>query len=230
MTEQQERVAQQQQVQWYYVSQGQRVGPVGEEELRRVVAAGQLYGTDLVWREGMAQWVPVAQVAELVPAGGMPLAYGVASYAPQWGVEYAGFWLRFVAAFIDGLVTGVGGAIIGGIIGGIAGGSGYGPNTPAWGGVSAVIQLLSIVMGWLYSALMESSKTQATLGKMALGLRVTDLEGRRISFGKATGRHFGKIVSWIILAIGFMMAGWTEKKQALHDIMAGTLVVKKGGM
>ncbi len=74
---------------------------------------------------------------------------------------------------------------------------------------------------------MESSPQQATLGKMALGLKVTDLRGEPISFGKATGRYFGKFVSELILYVGFMMAGWTEKKQALHDIMAGTLVVKK---
>jgi uncharacterized RDD family membrane protein YckC len=59
---------------------------------------------------------------------------------------------------------------------------------------------------------------------MALGLVVTDLDGQRISFGKASGRHFGKIISSLILCIGFIMAGFTERKQALHDIMAGTLV------
>ena len=62
---------------------------------------------------------------------------------------------------------------------------------------------------------------------MALGLQVTDLEGRRISFGRASGRFFGKIISAMILYIGFMMAGFTEKKQALHDMIAGTLVIRK---
>ncbi len=74
---------------------------------------------------------------------------------------------------------------------------------------------------------MESSPNQATLGKMALSLKVTDMNGERVTFGRATGRHFGKYVSAIILLIGFMMAGWTAKKQALHDMMAGTLVVKE---
>jgi uncharacterized RDD family membrane protein YckC len=74
---------------------------------------------------------------------------------------------------------------------------------------------------------MESAPQQATLGKMALGLKVTDLQGEPISFARATGRYFGKIVSSLIFFVGFMMTGWTEKKQALHDIMAGTLVVKK---
>lgn len=79
---------------------------------------------------------------------------------------------------------------------------------------------------WLYFSIMESSKAQATIGKMALSLKVTDMEGNRISFGRATGRFFGKFISEIILMIGFMMAGWTEKKQALHDMMADTLVIR----
>ena len=72
---------------------------------------------------------------------------------------------------------------------------------------------------------MESSSKQATLGKLALGIVVTDLNGNRISFGRATGRYFGKIVSGMIFAIGYIMAGITERKQALHDIMASCLVV-----
>lgn len=84
-----------------------------------------------------------------------------------------------------------------------------------------------LILGWLYYALMESSSRQATLGKMALGIIVTDTEGQRVSFAKATGRHFGKIVSGIILYIGFIMIAFTEKKQGLHDIMANCLVVIK---
>jgi uncharacterized RDD family membrane protein YckC len=76
-------------------------------------------------------------------------------------------------------------------------------------------------------ALQESSEYQCTLGKRVLKIYVTDLEGRRISFGQATGRHFGKIVSAIILGIGYIMAGFTEKKQGLHDMMAGTLVKRR---
>jgi uncharacterized RDD family membrane protein YckC len=87
--------------------------------------------------------------------------------------------------------------------------------------------LVILILQWLYYALMESSNKQATLGKLALGIVVTDLSGGRISFGRATGRYFGKIISGLILYIGFIMAGLTEKKQALHDIMASCLVVLK---
>jgi uncharacterized RDD family membrane protein YckC len=74
---------------------------------------------------------------------------------------------------------------------------------------------------------MESSVKQATLGKLAIGIIVTDLQGSRITFGRATGRYFGKILSSLILSIGYIMAGFTEKKQALHDMIAGCLVVMK---
>jgi uncharacterized RDD family membrane protein YckC len=85
----------------------------------------------------------------------------------------------------------------------------------------------SIALQWLYEAFMTSSSKQATLGKMAMGVVVTDLAGNRISFGRATGRFFGKLLSGIILMIGYLMQPFTEKKQALHDILAGTLVVKQ---
>ncbi len=90
-----------------------------------------------------------------------------------------------------------------------------------------IIGLLAFILQWLYFALMESSKNQATLGKMIVGIIVTDLYGNRISFGKASGRFFGKILSGIILNIGYIMAAFTEKKQALHDMIAGCLVVNK---
>ena len=75
---------------------------------------------------------------------------------------------------------------------------------------------------------MESSEHQGTLGKMALGLTVTDMQARPVSFARASGRFFSKMITGMIpLAIGYIMAGFTEKKQALHDIIAGCLVLRK---
>ncbi|HET6419560.1 MAG TPA: RDD family protein [Geobacteraceae bacterium] len=88
-------------------------------------------------------------------------------------------------------------------------------------------KIFSIVLHWLYFTIMESSSYQATLGKMAIGIKVTDYDGRRISFFRANGRYFGKFLSMLIFGIGFLMAGFTRKKQALHDMLAGTLVVMK---
>jgi len=88
--------------------------------------------------------------------------------------------------------------------------------------------LVFLILVWLYFAGMESSARQATFGKSVMSLRVTNYEGQRISFGHATGRFFAKIVSGMIpFAIGYIMAAFTEKKQALHDLIAGTLVLRK---
>jgi uncharacterized RDD family membrane protein YckC len=131
--------------------------------------------------------------------------------------DYAGFWRRVVAAILDGFVVGIVTVPLTLALGG---------DTPGSSNYSPAASSLSIGIVWLYSALMESSAKQATLGKMALGIIVTDLEGRRIGFGKATGRHFAKFLSALILGIGFLMVAFTERKQGLHDILAGTLVVR----
>ncbi len=153
---------------------------------------------------------------------------------------YAGFWWRFLAYIIDDLIISFVNFILiapvwvlfGLSVAGVIHREDY-EHCPEWLGiVGPAISLIiyavfvSILVKWLYFALMESSKYQATLGKMAIGIKVTDMTGHRISFARATGRYFGKIISGMILYIGYMMAGFTEKKQALHDMMAETLVVK----
>jgi uncharacterized RDD family membrane protein YckC len=95
-------------------------------------------------------------------------------------------------------------------------------------GVIFVLLPITVVVTWLYFASMESSERQGTLGKMALGLFVTDMHGKRISFARASGRFFAKFITGLIpFFIGYIMAGFTEKKQALHDMIAGCLVLKK---
>jgi uncharacterized RDD family membrane protein YckC len=152
---------------------------------------------------------------------------------------YAGFWLRVVAHLIDGLLAGIAFCFV--FLAGIAAiGIGYfrdlihqtnNPEDIFTPGLIAIIFLfssISIVMMWIYYAWMESSSYQGTLGKMALGLYVTDLEGRRISFARASGRYFAKLITSLIpLGIGYAMAGFTEKKQALHDMIASCLVLRK---
>jgi predicted Zn finger-like uncharacterized protein len=133
---------------------------------------------------------------------------------------YAGFWKRCAAAIIDGFSLMIGGFIIGGFIGLI-----YSLTMETSQGSDILGNVVGIALGWLYFAIMESSSKQGTLGKMALGIKVTDLSGNAISFGKATGRHFSKIISMIILSIGYLLAAFTPKKQGLHDMMAGCLVV-----
>ncbi len=144
------------------------------------------------------------------------------------GAAYGGFWIRVVAAIIDGVLVRVvvsplhllfGGLGLAGMLGGLPhAGIGLGI---LGGGVTLIALLFG---GWLYEALMESSSYQATLGKMVCGMKVTDLYGNRISFGRATGRHFAKFLSAMLLGIGYIMVGFTERKQGLHDLLAGTLV------
>ncbi|MFZ0479104.1 MAG: RDD family protein [Terriglobales bacterium] len=165
-----------------------------------------------------------------VPASGYPAppAYPVT----QAGVRYGGFWIRVVAVIIDAILVrvvvhpvaaifGIGGLAVSGLGLGLGHGVASLPLLIFGGGVLA---LLTIGASWLYEALMESSSYQATLGKMIFGMKVTDVYGNRISFARATGRHFAKILSGMILGIGFIMVGLSERKQGLHDLLAGTLV------
>ena len=134
---------------------------------------------------------------------------------------YAGFWRRVAAVLIDTIPL----AIMSWIIG-----SATETHSMFWWDAEDATDMrgfvLSALVMWLYFALSESSRTQATLGKMIVGLYVTDEDGRRISFGRATGRHFGKYISGVILGIGFLMAGFTARKQGLHDMLARTLVMR----
>lgn len=142
-------------------------------------------------------------------------------------MQYGGFWRRFVAYIIDAIVLYIV-AIPIFMIAGVGNMMSMDPAAqPEIGAGFWIAYLAVIVINWLYFALLESSGKQATLGKMALGMVVTDLDGNRISFGKATGRFFGKLLSGLILLIGYIMAAFTERKQALHDMLAGTLVLKR---
>jgi uncharacterized RDD family membrane protein YckC len=140
--------------------------------------------------------------------------------------QYAGFLARFAAALLDGIILAIINSIISfivaAVLGTVLGGS---ESAAALAGV--LVSLVGFVIGWLYYAFQESSPKQATIGKQALGIVVTDLDNRQISFGKATLRYFAKILSGLILLIGYIMAAFTERKQALHDLLAGTLVVPR---
>ncbi|MCR9142204.1 MAG: RDD family protein [bacterium] len=91
-----------------------------------------------------------------------------------------------------------------------------------------MLMLTPLWVGWLYFALMESSENSATLGKMALNIVVSDRFGRRITFERATGRYFAKIISGFTFGVGYLMAAFSSRKQALHDIIAGCLLLYRG--
>ena len=135
---------------------------------------------------------------------------------------YGGFWIRLVAYLIDGVLLYLVTLPLGFFL----------PKTVSveggilWGAF-LLVGVTSVVLPWLYFAGFESSSMQGTLGKKVLGLKVIGSDGNRISFLRATGRYFAKILSTLILGIGFIMIAFTEKKRGLHDMLAGTFVIKK---
>lgn len=160
-------------------------------------------------------------------------------------LRHAGFLLRFVAYFIDRLIVGFISFVVILPMLAIFGISLFsmsrvtdlsnfeslddGAKFALIMGVIAaysIFIIIAVTISWLYYSLMESSQRQATLGKLAAGIKVTDINGNRISFLQATGRYFAKILSGLMFGIGYLMIIFTEKKQGLHDILAGTLVVR----
>lgn len=112
-------------------------------------------------------------------------------------IEYASFGERLLARIIDGFIILI----------------------PSY--------IIPIIAPWLYFALQESSKSGSTVGKSAMGIRVTDMNGERIGFGPATGRFFGQILSVMTLFIGYFMMLFNSRRQTLHDMMAGTIVIRR---
>lgn len=135
----------------------------------------------------------------------------------------AGFWKRFSALVIDYLVLMVISIPVFVVIAVVMGVSGTQPGT----GFELLTNAFSLVLGWAYYCLQESSRAMGTLGKRARGLKVVRTDGSRISLARATGRYFAKIPSALILCIGFLMAAFTERKQGLHDMLADTLVISE---
>jgi len=138
--------------------------------------------------------------------------------------SYGGFWKRVIAYLIDGLIiaapiTMIFGTVIPDVM--------TADNVQARPFAVTVPQLVMIIASWIYFAGLESSEWQATIGKKILGMKVTDTEGQRINFIKASVRYVAKILSSFILMIGFIMVAFTAKKKGLHDYIAGTTVVNQ---
>jgi uncharacterized RDD family membrane protein YckC len=264
---------------WYYAQGSERFGPLTEEQFQQAAGAGTVNSATLVWREGMAQWLPYGQVA----GGGVAVAEGgvcsqcrrsfpaddlvmyeghvvCAECKPTFlqriregviapvALRYAGFWIRLVAMlFIDGILLGVvqvalAFAVVGTIM--------FTRNPEA--GLTGRLLLLTIInntISLLYETIMVG-RYGATLGKMALGLRVVTPSREPIGYGRSLGRHLAKNlgnyiiligtgggaitalkpavgIGVLILVVGYCMAGFTSQKRALHDFVCGTRVIWK---
>jgi uncharacterized RDD family membrane protein YckC len=156
------------------------------------------------------------------------------------GFTYAGFWLRVAATIIDSVIMSIALGVLlvplfflsgmGAMLSGMS--ERHGRPDPAiiigFIGMILVFAVISMLAQWLYHAYLESGESQGTWGKQMLGLYVTDLMGNPITFGRASGRFFAKIVTGMIpLGIGYIMAGFTERRQALHDMIASCLVLRR---
>ena len=193
-----------------------------------------------------------ATASPAAPAGAVANPYSVAEpvspYAPPRAVlhdagdyvgdgevVYAGFWKRLAAVVIDSFVVGIIGGIVQMLLMGMFFGVGVGlggdpASLFASGGSIALLALVYLIplgLQAVYFAMFHAGGSQATLGKMAVGIKVTDDDGRRISFARGIGRYFATIPSALILFIGYVMAAFTDRKRALHDMLAGTLVVDR---
>ncbi len=151
-------------------------------------------------------------------------------------VVQAGFLKRWAALFLDGLILSAGFyavmfllILVLGVAGGFESLSALDSEDPPGWVIGAYIglYLFYFFAAALYYSLMESSSHQATLGKMALGIKVVDRDGGRLSFAHALGRWFAAALSYLTLYIGFLLAAFTHNKQALHDMVAGTFVVDR---
>ena len=232
---------------------GERHGPYKEDDVREWLRSGKVSPEDLAWYEGLADWQPlsvlfrddVPAATTTAPAADAPHAAPSAPLQalPQTTAaaleDHAGFWKRVAAYILDAIVLYIPNTIIMKAMGGDSAQEAMKQTMlSAPGDVHVMLTayqqfyatmgtavVITTVMAWLYFALLESSPWQATLGKLALGIRVTDLEGKRISLPRALGRYPAKFLSTIILGIGFLMVAWTRRKQGLHDMIAGTLVL-----
>lgn len=231
---------------------GERHGPYKEADVRQWLRSGQVSPDDLGWYEGMADWAPLstlfpeersAEPPAFSAAPPVPPRVDVAAGAHDGAVaaldDYAGFWKRVAAYIIDAFVLWIPNTILSSMLGATKAAEAYMQAKLAAGddpqlaltAMDAYLHALwpaliaQTLVSWLYFALCESSAWQGTAGKLALGIRVTDMDGRRITFMRATGRYFAKILSAFTLCIGFLMVAWTQRRQGLHDLMAQTLVL-----
>lgn len=225
---------------------GERHGPYKEEDVRQWLRSGQVKGSDLAWREGLADWQPLSTLfpdvtPDAAPAADNPYSAPTAPMQnlPQTTAaaleDYAGFWKRVAAYILDAILLYIVFRVIGTFFGVSAaqetmkqemlGGTSFMQAYEHFYSGMWPYTLLTTALTWLYFAFCESSAWQATVGKLALGIRVTDMQGARIGFPRALGRYLAKYISAIILLIGFIMVAFTRRKQGLHDLIAGTLVL-----
>ena len=240
---------------WYYVENGERVGPIDEADLSARARAGQVRAETLVWTDGMASWQPYGTVApdpsaleptaacsecgrrlgvsELIRYGGSRVCADCKPLflqklregaAPSTGMRYADVGVRFGAKLLDFVVMWIVNMVIAGIF---VAGMGAMRGQPGAGMIALQLGILALQLAVNFGyVVFFLGRFGATLGKMALRLRVVHADGSAIGYGKAVGRYFAEMVSGLTLGIGYLMAGFDPERRALHDRIASTRVVR----
>lgn len=231
---------------WFVARHGKHEGPYTVAQLQEWARQGKLAPTDLVWREGMSDWARASSINGLfrVPAAVHPEgaarrnphaapASDPLDFGGQAGgqvVEYADYLSRVGAALLDGIFLAVFQCLPGVAIAAVflvaAGGD---PDARSGAAKLALVcfWLAGMVIQFLYYVILETSQKQGTWGKQIVGIKVTDLEGNRITTGRAIGRWGAKVLNGCTLGIGLLTPLFTEKKQTLHDMLAGCLALKR---
>ena len=252
---------------WYYANSGERQGPVSDEEFAQLVANGRVRDDTLVWKQGMSDWRRYSEVAPALgippalpgaspaPIGSMPpspstsTVPGTPTFAPYragdaaalTGRQYAGFWLRFVAALIDGIILGVVGQIVGSLVQAMVFPDSLkrlaqmreNPEAVDPAMIALVFQMMGVmfvvgtVLGIVYDVVFIR-RFAATPGKLAVGVRIERADGSPLSVGRIIGRYFGRMLSGLVMCVGYLIAAFDDQKRALHDYLCDTRVVKRG--
>jgi len=232
---------------WYYALNGQQLGPVVESELSRLVSTGVVGADALIWREGMPDWQPVSvALPHLLAAAAPPdapqmggvvipeahkdfvvqqIREGVPTLA-MGGLRYGGFWMRVLAKIIDYMIVNsvlVAFYMVTALFIGMGGSSHQDEMQLA---IVVVQQVVGLAATCAYYSIMVG-KYGATLGKMALGMRIVRPDGSPVSMGLAVGRFFAEMLSGLTCSIGYIIAAFDDEKRALHDHVCGTRVIFK---
>lgn len=240
--------------QWYYADAANvQQGPFDAETLVSAYAAGNLGLDTLVWRAGLAGWQPLSTMAaELglieTPEATQSLdtavspvesadfaatpATAVAAPGATAHVQYAGFWRRFAANFIDSITVGLLALPITLPLTFASGfamehGRGNGGAFAGWLAIQLAMQAIGFVLTVLYFSCFHASRLMASPGKLAVGIKVVRGDGERLTFGRSLCRGLAYYLSLIPLCLGFLPAAFTQRKQALHDMICDTLVVDR---
>jgi len=224
----------------------ERHGPYKEAEVREWLRSGQLSPADLGWYEGLADWQPLSVLFPLdKPAAAPASAPAFEPFTPPLPqqpaattYDYAGFWQRFGAWVIDLVVLLVPWTIAFYAFGGMdaykhfleqaQSGADMATALSQYAMNSRGASVATVLIGFIYYTVFEASKWQATPGKLALRLRVTDMQGHGLNMGRSAARNAVRLLNlilWVIPMVCYLAAAWTQRKQGLHDLVASTLVL-----